>query len=70
MKINKIRELRKEILTVKRVALKNQISKLYCLYKLLKKKEKKLRRRCWVRYMFREERRMLQGARDNLLEEL
>ena len=64
--INKIRDLRKEISTVKRVAIKS-----VNLYKLLRKKKKKIKTKMfWVRYMFREERRMLQGAGDNLLEEL
>ena len=40
--INKIRDLRKEISTVKRVAIKS-----VNLYKLLRKKKKKLRRRCF-----------------------
>lgn len=48
----------------------DKIIKMYCLYLLLKRKEEQAVRQFWVRPIFREERRILQGLSDNLIVEM
>lgn len=49
---------------------RENIVNMYCLYLLLKRKEELSRREVWVRPIFREERRLLQGLSDNLVIEM
>lgn len=44
-----------------------QINKIYCLYLLLKRREELAKRRFWVRSIFTEEMRLLQGFSSNLI---
>lgn len=51
--------------------IRNKILKLYLLYKIIKKRDqKKYKRQYWVRPIFTEERRLKQGASDNLVREM
>lgn len=48
-----------------------QLLKAFTIYKIMKKREKQQnQRRFWVRQIFNEERRRLQGASDNLIREM
>ena len=47
-----------------------KITKMYCLYLLLKRREKLAAREFWVRSIFREERRISQGLSNNLIVEM
>lgn len=49
---------------------RRQIVKLFTLWKLLKDEEEKARHRTWVRPIFTERLRVLQGASDNLVREM
>lgn len=50
---------------------RRQLLKAFSIYKIMKKREKqKNQRRFWVRLIFNEERRRLQGASDNLIREM
>lgn len=44
-----------------------QINKMYYLYLLLKRREELAKRRFWVRPIFTEEMRLLQGFSNNLI---
>lgn len=50
---------------------RKQLLKAFSIYKIIKRREKqKNQRRFWVRPIFAEERRCLQGASDNLIREM
>ena len=63
----KIRQYR-TVRSYNKKKLKTQILRLFSLAKYVAKKMKN--RSIWVRYIFTEERRFLQGASDNLIKEL
>jgi len=49
----------------------NKVLKMFSIYLILKKRqEKKKQRQFWVRPIFRQNRRLLQGASDNLVVEM
>lgn len=51
--------------------IRKQILKLYLLYTMIKKQVKgRHERQCWVRPIFSEERRLIQGANDNFVREM
>lgn len=49
---------------------KNRILKLFAIWKLITSQEKDTHRRIWVRSIFREKQKLLQGASDNLVKEM
>ncbi|KYQ54017.1 hypothetical protein ALC60_07094 [Trachymyrmex zeteki] len=53
----------------KREAIRKKILKLYSLY-IIQKTEKRHYKQFWVRPIFTEERRLMQGASDNLVREM
>lgn len=63
-----IRRYKNSTYNLQKESLKKKICQLYCISKILLKKRKY--RSQWVRYIFTAERRFLQGASDNLIEEL
>lgn len=66
----KIKQLNEEPRKLQKIKLRKQLLKLYHFYKLLKRSSNKKERRWWVRCIFQEERRALQGASENLIREM
>jgi len=48
----------------------NKVLKMFSIYFYLKKRQEKKKRKFWVRPIFKQDRRLLQGASDNLVVEM
>lgn len=65
-----LKQLKRNKSVFYRQKLHRKIVKLYILYYISKKKENKRERRYWVRPIFIVQKRLLQGASENLIKEM